>query len=277
MSKFIHGVPPLNHLENLKSNMKTKQKRLNEIQKEINLNNNNVKEWIQESYPDDYCKQLEKKIKKLEDRLENNHLFTTKYLQSFNFNVSCVIDIGVFQGTPRLYNAFPNTFFVLVDPHKQGQNLLKDKPNKYQFFNVALGSSPGTIIMNQMGAKSTLLTRTKLTASKIQKTYEVKVITLDDLIQHLDTATRKNIGIKIDTEGFELEILKGLNKYQDNVQFLITETNVRKRFTTNYRFSELISQVSNLGLEFYNFLNPKGRAPRYYDCLFLRKESRFFN
>src|SRR5437868_10611288 len=106
-----------------------------------------------------------------------------------------VIDVGVRGGTPWLYEVFPDTPFVLVDPQEGGAALLTSRPKDFVFVNMAAGRAPGYLMLNEQGAMSTFLTRTKLTEVRTRKTYEVEVATLDTLIDaHLPDA--KRIGIK---------------------------------------------------------------------------------
>jgi hypothetical protein len=111
-----------------------------------------------------------------------------------------IIDVGVRGGTPWLYEVFADTPFVLVDPQEGGAALLTSKPKDFVFLNMAAGRAPGRLTLNEQGAMSTFLTRTKLTEVRTRKTYEVEVTTLDAIIDaHLPDANR--IGLKIDTEG----------------------------------------------------------------------------
>ena len=85
------------------------------------------------------------------------------------------------------------------------------------------------------------------------------------------------IGIKIDTEGYELEVVRGLTRHWDSVQFVICEASIRKRFVNSYQMSELISYMLERDFMLFNFLNAEDQRPRYYDILFVRKTSRLLD
>jgi FkbM family methyltransferase len=203
-------------------------------------------------------------------------LFKADYLRSLGFGVKTVFDIGVYKGTPHLYKAFADCVFVLVDPLRNCESLLECPPRRYHFVNKGLASVPGTLTLTeQASGKTSFLERTALTAEPISNRYEVTVTTLDLLLDELDIEAP--IGIKIDAEGGELDILKGLTRHWEKVQFVICEASVRKRFVNSYQLSELVAYMLTRGFFFFNFLNLPQEHPRYYDILFVSKENRLFD
>ncbi len=193
------------------------------------------------------------------------------YLRGLNFQVVSVIDAGVRQGTPSLYHAFPDANFYLVDPQRGGDTILAHKPSRYTFINVALGEESGTAMLTDDRAKSTIANRSALTGGASTERYKVAVASLDELIE--SHKIRGPIGIKLDIEGYELNALKGLNRHLPNIEFMICEVSVRKRFENGYTFSEFCAAMLAKGFEFYNVLNALQRRPYFYDVLYVRKNS----
>jgi FkbM family methyltransferase len=215
-------------------------------------------------------------FKKKPTPIKSTEILTRRALAKTAYQPEIIFDVGVRKGTPWLYESFPDAFYILVDPQEVGSEILTSVPEKYTFVNKALGSEPGKLILQEQGAMSTFLQRTVLTSKKVESTYEVDVITLDSLIE--ERARNKRCGLKIDTEGFEAEVMRGLNKYADHFDFVVAEVSVLNRFENSYNFSELISLFYEKGFRFYNFLNePKPKAPRFYDCLFLQKSDPRFD
>jgi FkbM family methyltransferase len=203
-------------------------------------------------------------------------LFDRDYLRSLGFDVKTVVDVGVNHGTRPLYNAFDDCQFVLVDPRRGAEALLRDKPARYVFVNKGLAASAGQLTLQEQDAgKTTFLERTALTASPTNARYEVETITFDDLLNSIDCVPP--IGIKIDAEGYELEIMKGLTRHWHLVQFIICEASIRRRFEQSYQMSELISYMLEHDFMFFNFLNFVEQRPRYYDVLFLPRTSHLFD
>jgi FkbM family methyltransferase len=188
-----------------------------------------------------------------------------------------VLDIGVRKGTPFLYNSFPDATFFLIDPQEGGEADLRIRPKTFRFLNVAVGREAGklTIHEHEEGAKSSLLERTSLTQGQIRKSYTVPVQTIDEIIRNNCKSDR--IGIKLDTEGYELEAILGFNATCERVRFLIAEVSVKDRFVNGYTFGELIAALMQRGFRFYNILNPARRkAPLFYDCIFFRHDDLLF-
>lgn len=186
-----------------------------------------------------------------------------------------VIDVGVRYGTPFLYNAFPDAKFLLVDPQKGGESLMKSKPKSYKFLNIGLSDAPGKLVLNEQGGKSTYLDRTSGTASAVDETYETELQTLDWIIQN--EMKSNSIGVKVDVEGFEDRVIAGFNTEIERVRFVVMETSVRQRFEASYSFSDIVCLMRERGFYFYNVMNTaQCPAPPFYDVLFLRKGDPLF-
>lgn len=197
-------------------------------------------------------------------------------LRELNRRPQLVVDIGVRKGTPWLYTLYPNAFFLLVDPQKEGEKIVESFPKKFEFISKALGGAEAKLILNEQRAKSTFLERTELTKENILETYTVDVTTLDNLLDNYDLSGK--VGVKIDTEGYEVEVIKGLERHIDKIDFIVAEVSVRNRFHNSYNFSELVSAYYEKGFRFYNYANDiYAIAPRFYDCIFLRKDDPAFN
>jgi hypothetical protein len=113
-------------------------------------------------------------------------------------------------------------------------------------------------------------------ASKPIKIIETEIITLDSLID-TEMIKHQKIGIKLDAQGTEYEILEGLVKNIEKVDFIILENNILPRYKDSKLFSELTSLLLKKGFYFLNILNPSSTIPRYaYDCLFLNKNNNLF-
>ena len=123
------------------------------------------------------------------------------------------IDIGVGEGTPLFWKMYSKKRLICIDPLKlePAQKLLKNK--NYSFHQVALGSKKGKKILNvekKIGRSTLLKVRKKNFEGKPTEKIKVEIKTLDEVIKQ--TRTKGTYGIKIDVEGYELEVLKGAKK-----------------------------------------------------------------
>lgn len=207
--------------------------------------------------------------------------FYHSYLKKYKFTAKTVFDIGVYKGTPELYKTFPDSKIVLLDPLEETKVYYEDfnKQFNMDFIQCAIGSKKGQtcihIPKNRLGSTS-ILERTEIYNPKEEiNTRSVEVKTLDDIIQE-----RKYIspyGVKIDTEGYELEVLKGMSNSIKDVDFIIAEVSIKKRFVDSYEFSDIVSFLARFDFALLDVLNSYQYSPRYLDCLFARKKSFRFN
>jgi FkbM family methyltransferase len=187
-----------------------------------------------------------------------------------------IVDIGVAEGTPYLYKTFKNSEFILVDPLRESKkfmDLSNKRPSKYKFYEYAMGSNAGKVTINveENIARSSVLSRTSESDSGlVVDRRTVNVITGEDLFL-IAEIYNSSVGIKIDTEGYELEIIKGFMPKSDNIKWFICETSVIKRFNESYNFSELVCYMNINGFEISAVLNgaqDKDGVVRLLDVVF---------
>lgn len=183
--------------------------------------------------------------------------------------IETVIDVGVMEGTFDLYNSFPNAKLLLVDPLIESNANVKPKlgKRKYEFFNYAAGSTDGVLKINVNGnpRESSILSRKDPANIVEQRTIQVK--RLDDLCND------KVIGpaiLKIDTEGFELEVLAGSSEIIKKCNYIICETSVKQRFENSYEFEDMIKFMDSNGFKVKGILH----APKLCRCLDILFERR---
>jgi len=200
------------------------------------------------------------------------------YVGDAALKVNTLIDVGTAFGTPEFYSLNKQAALLLIDPLKEYEpymrKILANRKGSYEI--VALASGTGVVNLNvhkDSLTKTTALEHTELTRrpGKVEHR-KVNTKKLDDII-----CSNKAIppyGLKIDTEGFELEVIKGAEKTLEKTDFIIAEVSVFKRFEESYTFLELINEMHDRGFQVFNILgaNPdsEGRV-RYMDVLFVRK------
>lgn len=224
-------------------------------------------------------------------RHARRHDASLKLLVQAGFRPGTVIDIGVAHGTPWLYNAFPDAKLVLIDPHPLFFDDLNRLSRDLQadVFAHGLGARPGELDLNvdeQVPGSSSLLT----TSSQLRQEWaarghdrpthpvSVAVRTLDETLR--ERSYQGPFLIKVDTEGYELEVLRGASESLAKADVVIAETSVMQRFEGSYEFADLIRLLDDSGFRLFDLLDVKTfgrRGPiNYVDAAFVRKQSALF-
>ena len=158
--------------------------------------------------------------------------------------VKNLIDIGIgHQGTFGLYKFFPDSRYIFIDPLEETklsvQSLL-ELGKEHNFVCTALGATSGTTSLNVRHpiSQSGVYRYEDEDLSKV----EVRTVPVKSLDMVLKESNLKgSLGIKIDVEGYEMEVLKGASKALELAQFVILELPIgRPRFSGSYSFEDAI-------------------------------------
>ena len=196
---------------------------------------------------------LIKKIIEIYLKKENNDLI--KILSEIlNDKKLTFLDIGASGGIPKRWE-FVEKFLIkiLVEPDEKSS---KDLINNGNFIiDKVLFSEPDKIIDFYHTKKQTCSSLLKpnfdylskfseVERFKIQNNLKFKTSTLD---VELQDRYRPDF-MKIDTEGYEFEILKGADNFLEKIQFLILEHHYHDMIKKNYKYQD----INNL-LKKFNF------------------------
>lgn len=233
---------------------------------------------------------MKKNIKKIVEKIGYRVTKISKYpLQNdnpfmairnnFKEKDAVFFDIGVNQGQTikKMKSLFPLVQIYGFEPNKKCFKFLTEnvKTDNVFFYNKAVGSSNSVLEFNEYSwsAISSLLKRA-YTSAKILETYEVEVITIDSFCK------KKGISyinlLKTDTEGYELEVLKGASDMMDEnkIQFVLVETFFNENFIGQSSFGDIYNYLlsKNFGLvRFYDFENTAEGLANRSDALFCNK------
>jgi|SRR3984957_8302978 FkbM family methyltransferase len=191
-----------------------------------------------------------------------------------------VFDVGVGFGTLSLYEAFPNAFFVLVEPLTEYEESIKEILAHYkgEIHFKAVGNKEGWLEINvNEGARrlnatlgTTELTRRKRTLEK----RKVQATTLDTIFLSAEPKERP-ILLKIDAEGNELYVLEGAKLLLQSTDFVIAEVSVARMLENGYQFEDMTNFMSKNGFRVFSFLHIEHEEseirPRFVDVVFSRR------
>jgi FkbM family methyltransferase len=183
-----------------------------------------------------------------------------------SWNPRTIVDVGTASGTPELYRAFPNAYYVMIEPleefHPAIANLLTRMRGEAHC--VAIGAKAETIHIQveRELTMSSLHSRTLATNTQSSlEEREIEVTTLDRLMS--ERTWPEPYGLKIDTEGHEDKVIEGASAFLRKAEFVIAEVSVANRFEGSYRFAEFIGLMDSKGWQLTDIL----RAPRRGDSV----------
>lgn len=203
------------------------------------------------------------------------------------FHPRTIIDIGVAYGTPWLYDSFPESYFILIEPNDDFTSNLNEICKKYrgEYHIFAAGEDTYNSIMkinlNHPTSSSLLEIEPSLQemiaeqgSPRSQREKTVEVRPLDSIYS---TKFEKPILIKIDTEGYELSAVAGAGEFLDNTEIVVTEMNVRKRFEGSYRFCDFVDAMKARRFHLFDIVDlgqfGSDGPLMYMDAVFVREDS----
>ena len=208
-----------------------------------------------------------------------NHFY--KLGKLYKFQPKTVFDIGVAYGTPSLYAAYPNAFYYLIDPVKESVPFMEEWRKKIdaKILNIALGSKEGTnyleIEVRQNIAGTTLLKQNGDADTPVVETYSVPIKRFDEVIKDFETPAL----CKIDVQGFELEVLKGMTKVIDKIDVFIIECHLIDTLVNTPIFIDVLNFLQKNDFVVYDILShghrPLDNALAETDLVFVKSKGIF--
>ena len=200
----------------------------------------------------------------------NFHLFYYKEKNYFEkLKIENVIDVGVAHGTEFLLKNFPKANFFLIEPNPFFYEYIKKNIlNRFnsKLFKVAAGNEIGKKSFYFSEGISSFIQREDY---KIKKQITVNINTLDDILKD-ENFFGTNL-LKVDTEGYELEVLRGAKNILNIIDYIVLE--VRLENIKTYNPSEIISFLFESHFYLHKILkiNYYRDGISYMDIMFIKK------
>jgi FkbM family methyltransferase len=189
-------------------------------------------------------------------------------------------DIGANCGQTikKMCNNYSNAKIHAFEPSKNCFESLKAnfKNDAIRFHNLAIGANCGQLEFNEYSwsALNSLLKRAYGSA-EILETYLVEVLTIDAFCRN-NAVSHINL-LKTDTEGYELNVLKGASEMmrQNKIQFVYVEIFFNENYIGQSSFGDIYNFLLENGFElvrFYDVLYTDDGVASKTDALFINKD-----
>lgn len=198
--------------------------------------------------------------------------------------VKTIIDVGANIGNTVVEYAkwFPHAKILAIEPIKTTYDILCSnisKLSKVKTFQCAVGSEAGTVSVNLKDHSECNTLIAHATDNAQRDTLEtVDVKKLDELAA-AEGLMRFEI-LKTDTEGYDLEVLKGATQLLTNSAnaFILSEVTFHRKDPCHTQFIELHQYLAGFGFDFcgiydqdYNSFAPAKPPLLYCNALFYKK------
>ncbi len=192
-----------------------------------------------------------------------------------------VIDVGAASGTIPLYQLFPEARFILIEPLREFEAALEEQSKKIktaEYLIAAAASSPGDIMLNvhpDLVGSSVFKEEEDSDVNGVERM--VPAITIDNLCAERNT--KPPYLIKIDTQGAELEVLKGAERVLGESELVIIEVSLFEFFKGGPQIYECMEFMKVKGFVVYDIFDPQYRlldgALSQIDIAFVQDKSKF--
>lgn len=197
-----------------------------------------------------------------------------KHTRLLGFKAETIIDVGVFTGTPELYEAFPDAKLFLFDPdpackpHADG--IITQRQNRGKYWQIAAGSQAGTVdFYSRANGSSSLSVHDSAPDKKIT----VQKARIDKILN--PELAPPPVILKIDVEGHELDVIDGCTGIIDCVEMIILETRFFKYGELQPEFADVIAAMRALGFVVYDMLSgyyrPTDGVLDFVDLVFVKE------
>jgi FkbM family methyltransferase len=174
-------------------------------------------------------------------------------------DINCVLDVGANCGqfAYELRAIGYSGYIISFEPTQQAFAMLFQSFNndsKWKGYQVALGSESKSMKINVSGFNGEMSSLLEFVDGQHNtESQGVEVKRLDDLFPSItEEIQNPRIFLKMDTQGYDLEVFRGVGKYISNIQGLQSEIAVQGLYKNMPHYIECLSEYEKAGFELYN-------------------------
>jgi FkbM family methyltransferase len=207
------------------------------------------------------------------------------------YGISTVLDVGANEGQYRRFLRYQVEFTGIIHSFEPIPQLAASMEREalrdpaWHVHNYALGTESAETTLNIM-ARNTFssLRQPELSAPEefvksntIKDQIQVSVRRLDDIVSDLKGVTDGNVYLKVDTQGFDLEVLKGAQHLLPRISALQFELAIQRIYQGLPSYLETLETVNRMGFDLSGMYPvPHDRPLRAveFDCVMVRQPSK---
>lgn len=204
-----------------------------------------------------------------------NMFFSFKQMKKLGYKPDLILDIGAYHGSWSLEMSkiFPDSTFTMIEGQLELEEKIAcscKKINNATYKMTLLGAESKKVTFNKYETASSVLTEDNQTNALAE---ERTLQTLDEVLESNFPAT--DILLKIDTQGYELEVLKGASKTLLNTNVVLLEVSMLNIYNGAPLVDETILFMRNNGFFLYDICSiirrPMDNALYQSDFVFVKE------
>jgi FkbM family methyltransferase len=199
-----------------------------------------------------------------------------QHIKTLGFAPSTIVDVGAASGTLSLHTAFPHAKFVLIEPLHEFYEPLTRLATRYEceLHFVAAGARPGEVQI----AVSPDLYGSEIACTVARDTRTVRMVTVDQILQG-NPYLQPPILLKIDVQGYELEVLQGTDRHLHSCEVIMIEASTYKVSESPPDFYGIVDYMKKHGWSVYDIVDgiyrPYDNCLGQIDLVFVRDDGPF--
>jgi FkbM family methyltransferase len=201
-------------------------------------------------------------------------------LARLGFQPSTVIDAGVANATPELYETFKDSSILLIEPLVEFEPFLRQICSTYkaQYVLAAAGQTPGSATFHVHDDKFSSSLLTEVEGASVDGTPRtVPVVTIDQ--QCAEKTLTGPFLVKLDVQGAELQVLAGAARTLQQTEAVILEVTLFGTMIGGPQFYDIVTYMKTAGFVAYDIFavdyRPLDGALAQVDMIFVREDGLF--
>ena len=188
-----------------------------------------------------------------------------------------IIDVGAYKGdwTKEVLKIYDKSDYYLFEPQNDKRPYLEtlrtNNPN-INFFNVLLGANKGSLVkFYKMETGSSVYSEN---TSHDREILEMQLNTIDDIFKNI---VIDKCLLKLDVQGYEIEVLKGATSIMNKVDIVLLEVSVLEYNLNAPEFFDVVNYMNEIGFIVYDICGLKRTSIEHKlmqcDIFFCKKNS----